>query len=296
MRPPEQQRGQGIKVGRSTTPPAEEDDPVRRRGFLQFAALPGSVLAWPNPATAAEVDPAQVLTGRLGDVLLGPVSYGEPAPVGVLVEALAVARRESPPAATFRWHPDRRAGHHDRAQTLTLAAAAHLDVAGPHPAPQHLAIHGTLHLSAAYAAARAGDRERAADLLAEAEATANRLADDPDRHRALVANLVSHKVSAAYVLGDAGAALAHAQSLPLAAIPTIERRARLLVDAAQAWAQWDKPDRAYATLLARTGLPCTRRRLTTTAIRQAKAAVFIARSQSRVGHPPATVRHILPSI
>jgi hypothetical protein len=110
-------------------------------------------------------------------------------------------------------------------------------------------MYGTLHLSAAHAAARAGDRERAGDLLAEAEATANRLADDPDRHRALVANLVSHKVSAAYVLGDAGTALAHVRSLPLAAIPTTERRARLLVDAAQAWAQWDKPDQAYRTLL-----------------------------------------------
>jgi hypothetical protein len=47
-----------------------------------------------------------------------------------------------------------------------------------------------------------------------------------------------------------GTALAHARSLPLAAVPTTERRARLLVDTAQAWAQWDKPDQAYRTLLA----------------------------------------------
>jgi hypothetical protein len=62
--------------------------------------------------------------------------------------------------------------------------------------------------------------------------------------------VISHQVSAAYLLGDAGTALAHAQSLPLAAIPTTERRARLLVDTAQAWARFDKPDRAYRTLLA----------------------------------------------
>jgi hypothetical protein len=31
---------------------------------------------------------------------------------------------------------------------------------------------------------------------------------------------------------------------PLEAIPTTERRARPLVDAAQAWAQWNKPDQA----------------------------------------------------
>jgi hypothetical protein len=144
----------------------------------------------------------------------------------------------------------RRAGHHDRAQTLTLAAASHLDITGPRPAPEHLAMYSTLHLSAAYAAARAGDRDRTNELLAEAETTTSRLTDHPDHHRGLVANLVSHKVSAAYVLGDAGTALAHARSLPLEAIPTTERRARLLVDAAQAWAQWDKPDHAYRTLLA----------------------------------------------
>ncbi|WP_043721073.1 hypothetical protein [Kutzneria sp. 744] len=57
-------------------------------------------------------------------------------------------------------------------------------------------------------------------------------------------------MSGTYVLGDAGTALAHAQRLPLAAIPTTERRARLLVDTAQAWARFDKPDRAYQTLLA----------------------------------------------
>lgn len=143
----------------------------------------------------------------------------------------------------------RRAGHHDRAQTLTLAAASQIDIAGPRPVPEHLSMHGTLYLSAAYAAARAGDRDRANDLITEAEATAARPADHPDRHRALVANVISHRVSASFVLGDAGTALSHAHCLPLAAVPTTERRARLLVDTAQAWAQWDKPEKAYRTLL-----------------------------------------------
>lgn len=141
----------------------------------------------------------------------------------------------------------RRADLHERAQELTLDAASGLDVSGRHP--EHLAMYGTLYLSAAYAAARAGDRERADDLLAEAEVTAGRMAGDDERQRALVANLVSHRVSAAYVLGNAGTALAYAQSLPLAAVPTTERRARLLVDTAMAYAQWDKPDQAYRTLL-----------------------------------------------
>ncbi len=87
-------------------------------------------------------------------------------------------------------------------------------------------------------------------MLTEAETTTNRLAKHPQRHRAAQANVVSHKVSAAYLLGDAGAALAYAHSLPLAAIPTTERRARLLVDTAMAYSQWDKPNQAYRTLLA----------------------------------------------
>lgn len=132
----------------------------------------------------------------------------------------------------------RRAGHHPRAQQLTLAAA------------DHLAMAGMLHCSAGYAAARAGDRARAAELLDEAHATARRLADAPDQHQALAANVVSHRVSAAYVLGDAGTALHHAHSLPLGAIPTTERRARLLIDAAMAYSQWSKPDLAVRTVLA----------------------------------------------
>jgi transcriptional regulator with XRE-family HTH domain len=315
------------KVVRVTNPPAEEDDPVRRRAFLQLAALAGSSLASPGTAAApvGEADPAAVLASQLGDVLLGPRRPGAPTPVTSLTAALTAARQEfttcrylplaarmpsliisAEATAAHRNDPSvqqvlaevynlttralikleasglewisadralraartaeapltlaeaqrlvasvaRRAGYHHRAQELILAAASHLDIGGTHPAPEHLATYGTLYLSAAHAAARGGDREGARDLLAEAESAANRLASDPPRHRALIANLVSHKVSAACLLGDAGTALAHAHSLPMAAIPTTERRARLLVDAAQAWAQWDKPGEAYQTLLA----------------------------------------------
>jgi hypothetical protein len=110
-------------------------------------------------------------------------------------------------------------------------------------------MYGTLLCSAGYAAARAGDRDRAGELLDQADTTANRLTATPEAHRALTANLVSHRVSAAYLLGDAGAAIAHARSIPLALVPTTERRARLLVDTAMAYAQWDKLQHAYRTLL-----------------------------------------------
>jgi transcriptional regulator with XRE-family HTH domain len=142
----------------------------------------------------------------------------------------------------------RRAGHHDRAQALTLAAANTLDVTDRASA-QHLALYGTLLCSAGYAAARAGDRHRATDLLTEANTTATRLTHQPLRN-ALAANVISHQVSTAYLLGDAGTAIEHAHTANLATFPTPERQGRLLVDVALAYAQWNKPRPAYHALLA----------------------------------------------
>ncbi len=143
----------------------------------------------------------------------------------------------------------RRAGHHDRAQTLTLTAADQLDLNGKSPDPRHLALYGVLMCSAGYAAARAGDHDRATELLNEADTTANRLAEHPVQRQALAANVVSHRVSADYVLGNAGTALHHAQTARLGEFPDTERRARFLVDVALCFAQWNKPGRAYRTLL-----------------------------------------------
>lgn len=143
----------------------------------------------------------------------------------------------------------RRAGHHDRAQTLTLTAAEQLDLGGKTPDPRHLALHGVLMCSAGYAAARAGDHDRATDLLDDADATADRLSDHPAQQQALTANVISHRVSADYVLGNAGAGLHHAQAAQLGQFPDTERRARFLVDVALCFAQWNKPGRAYQTLL-----------------------------------------------
>lgn len=143
----------------------------------------------------------------------------------------------------------RRSGQHDRAQMLTLRAADQLEVTGRTPSPQALSLRGVLMCSAGYAAARGGDRDRAGDLLADAQTTAARLAEHPDRQQALTANVTSHQVSAAYVLGDAGTALHHARKADLRAFPNTERQGRFLVDVALAFAQWDKPQQAYRALL-----------------------------------------------
>jgi len=306
--------------------PADEGDTMRRRAFLAVAGMAGASFALPHQATSvASTDPAAVLTERLGDVLLGPITPGEPAALAALDRALRIAqgdflacryldlahrlplviaaaeatsRESDTPAAQgllataytlasrvltkvdsstgLEWIASdramraaagaedplisaeaqrmvasaaRRAGHHDRARTLTLAAADHLTITGPAPASAHVAMHGMLYCSASYAAARAGDRDRAAELLDDAAATARQLVGDPFRHKALTANIVSHRVSTSYLLGDAGTALRHAESLPLSQIPTVERRARLLVDTALAAAQWDKPAYAYRILV-----------------------------------------------
>jgi transcriptional regulator with XRE-family HTH domain len=143
----------------------------------------------------------------------------------------------------------RRAGDHERALTLTLQAAEHLDLHGRQPSTAHLARYGLLMCSAGYARARAGDRDQALDLLGEADATAGRLDRHPSCQQALRSNVLSHRVSAEYVLGNAGIALRQARQATIVSFPDTERRARFLVDVALSFAQFDKPEQAYRTLL-----------------------------------------------
>lgn len=314
----------GLRVGRVTPSPTEED-PVRRRTFmLVTGATLASGLSGVTELSQL-VDPARLLSQRLGEALLPPLSAGEPAPLPVLRQSAAMARRQFT-ACDYIWLANRlpallasaeataaanplpsvhrvlaetynvitraltkleesglewlsadrglraahlsgepvtvahaqrlvaavarRAGHHDRAQQLTLSAADQLDISGTRPNAEHLAMFGILQCTGSYAAAQAGDRERANELLARAAAAAGELPERGTAQRTLLANLISYRVSAAYALGDAGTAIAHAYRLPLAIIPTTERRARVLVDTARCWAQLDRPERAFATLLA----------------------------------------------
>lgn len=143
----------------------------------------------------------------------------------------------------------RRAGQHDRAQTLIISAADQLHAAGNEHDPRHLLMRGSLMCSASYSAARSGDHDRAKDLLADADATALRLDGHKTEHESLTANVLSYRVSADYLLGNAGAGLRHARGAQLGQFPDTERRARFLVDVALCFAQWDKPGRAYQALL-----------------------------------------------
>ncbi len=142
----------------------------------------------------------------------------------------------------------RRAGHYQRAQELALTAAGHLELAGQVPDPRHLALHGMLMCTASYGAARAGVTDHAHHLLAEATTTAARLASQPNLQHELTANIASHQVSVAYVLGDAASALCHARAASPVVFPDAEREGRFLVDVALAYQALDKPEHAYSTL------------------------------------------------
>ncbi|MGH3681146.1 MAG: hypothetical protein ACRDT2_13000 [Natronosporangium sp.] len=145
----------------------------------------------------------------------------------------------------------RRAGRYDLAEHLALDAAEQLPVSRPDATTEHLSLYGMLQCNAAYAAAQAGDRSRANELLDHADQAAARLGGDHNAYWTAFGptNVISHRISAASALGDAGTAIAHAARVPPGAIRIPERLSRYWVDVARAYQQWGKPARCYQALL-----------------------------------------------
>lgn len=105
-------------------------------------------------------------------------------------------------------------------------------------------------LFGAEAAARAGKRDTANELLGEADEAARRLGVDGN-HRWTAfgpTNAKLYRVNFAVTLGDAGTAVDVARKIDLGMIPTPERRAVFLVDTARAFLQWGKHEKAYIAL------------------------------------------------
>lgn len=142
----------------------------------------------------------------------------------------------------------RRAGHHDLSQELVLAAAGQLAIDRRAPAPGELAMHAGLMSTAAYGAARAGNRDLALDLLAAADGNAARLTEHRALHEPVSANIISHRVSVHHVLGDPAAALHHARTAGTIRFPSTERQGRFLVDIALAHHALDRHGPAYNAL------------------------------------------------
>lgn len=136
----------------------------------------------------------------------------------------------------------RKAGWHEQASSITLSIAASPLLVGP--GTRLAAERGLLIQSAAYTAARAGDRDRMRELTDEAASIAAQT-----EGRALLrdhgggfspATVELHRVSAENYAGDPGAAVAAALRIVPASLPTTERRARYWTDTARPYANWGR--------------------------------------------------------
>ncbi|WP_405743012.1 XRE family transcriptional regulator [Streptomyces sp. NBC_01525] len=146
----------------------------------------------------------------------------------------------------------RRQGHYARATDVAVTAAQQLTTDRTADAIERLSVQGNLYATAAYTAAKQGDRHTAYALIAEAQATAGQLGHDALLRGNVFgpSQVLLHQVSISHLLGDAGQAIEHARRIDAAALPTTERQARYWIDVARAFDQWGKPDRCYRALLA----------------------------------------------
>jgi hypothetical protein len=165
-------------------------------------------------------------------------SGGDPLAVGEAARNLAVLARK--------------AGWHDRAASIALTAAASPLLAGN--APRLAAERGLLIQSAAYTAARSGDRDAMRELTGEAAAIATRIGPAVllrDHSGGFIpATVELHRISAENYAGDPGAAIAAASRIDPASLPTTERRARYWTDTARAYGNWGRRDECVSALLA----------------------------------------------
>jgi transcriptional regulator with XRE-family HTH domain len=146
----------------------------------------------------------------------------------------------------------RKAGWHDQAVSIALAAASSPLLSGT--GVRLTAERGLLIQSAAYTAARAGDRDTMRELTDEAASIAAGLGERVmlrDHGGGFTqATVELHRVSAENYAGDPGAAVAAALRIVPASLPTTERRARYWTDTARAFANWGRRDDCVSALMA----------------------------------------------
>ncbi|MCX4758987.1 helix-turn-helix domain-containing protein [Kitasatospora purpeofusca] len=143
----------------------------------------------------------------------------------------------------------RRQGSLARATDIVVVAAEDLLADASVSETARLATRGDLYATAAYTAAKTGDRSYAHALIREAAdsaAVASRSSGLLDG----VQGVALHELSVHYELGDAGRAIEMAATIDPAALPTAERQARFFTDVARAFDQWGKPEQCYRALLA----------------------------------------------
>ncbi|MFD4577517.1 multiprotein-bridging factor 1 family protein [Streptomyces sp. NPDC058417] len=145
----------------------------------------------------------------------------------------------------------RHAGRAATAQRVTLHAAAQVETTGL-TTPAQARTFAQMLCTVAYAAAEAGDRDRALEMIRDAERAAALLPDQPGMPTFSVnpASVTLYKVGVLWSLGDAGAAVHAGRDLHPSQFATAERRGRLHTDLARAWWRWNKPEQTAHALLA----------------------------------------------
>ncbi|MCS0634779.1 helix-turn-helix domain-containing protein [Streptomyces sp. LP05-1] len=143
----------------------------------------------------------------------------------------------------------RRQGHLSRAADIAVRAAHDLQRDAGVPESARLAAQGDLFATAAYTAAKLGDRSYAHSLITEAADTA-RAAGRASGQVDGIQGVALHHLSVHYELGDSGQAIELARTVNPVALPTVERQARFFTDVARAFDQWGKPEQAFRALLA----------------------------------------------
>ncbi|MFI1521122.1 XRE family transcriptional regulator [Kitasatospora cineracea] len=143
----------------------------------------------------------------------------------------------------------RRQGSLARATDIVVVAAEELLADTSVPEASRLATRGDLYATAAYTAAKSGDRSYAHALIREAvdsAAASGRISGLVEGAQ----GVALHELSVHYELGDAGRAIELARTIDPTSLPTAERQARFFIDVARAFDQWGKPEQCFKALMA----------------------------------------------
>jgi hypothetical protein len=146
----------------------------------------------------------------------------------------------------------RHEGHHEMAKRVTLEAASRLEATGLRR-PAEAAAYAQMLCTCGYNAAQAADRDRALELIRDAERAVRQVPAEVVRSQFVAmtpAQVALYRVGIHWALGDAGSAVNVGVRLHSGQFATRERRARLHTDMARAWWQWGKPEQTAMALAA----------------------------------------------
>jgi transcriptional regulator with XRE-family HTH domain len=141
------------------------------------------------------------------------------------------------------------ARHYDQAEETADTAADALQPQADQGDPQAMSLWGALTLQRAVVASRINDPDAAYDHLERARQVAMRLGDGRNDYNTEFspANVGLYEIAIAVELGDAGRALRVAATVDSTEL-SAERRARMLIDTARAYAQRRQVNEAVAAL------------------------------------------------